>query len=201
MNVDQQSPWKKPMTRRQKIFWGLVLLVIVVAAFSQPSSDDSAQSTARTVSAPKQPAPLKLDKQGVSQLVTAEMGDVNREGVRRVKTVEIDASDEPSEKGLFIVTVTFAADDNLSGTYIRHGIAKNIVGAAKRLCDQFPRITYVGMHATFAMKDKYGSVKEDRIAFVGYSRSTLEKMHPENLNGDEMLDLADFKFINPSLLR
>ncbi len=133
---------------------------------------------------------------GLVNLTDRVLGQVNRDGVKRVQSVSV----VPASKNLGRqVVIVFAADDNLTSRLRRFGVYNSIADLVNELHRKFPDLSKIKVCATFSLKDRYGDVKEDAIIRVNYTKPTLDRIHFDSLTGEKVVAAADSVWQHPAL--
>lgn len=130
--------------------------------------------------------------QALRSALARELGEVNRDGVKRLGTVKLDDGQ---------LTVKWAIDDNLTENMIKTGARLDVktVLETVKASDLDPSVIVV--RGTFAMQDAYGNASEDVVMTLTYFDTTLAKMQLGNLTGDQVVAIADEQFIVPAFQR
>jgi hypothetical protein len=120
-----------------------------------------------------------------------ELGDSNRDGVKRVRVKATTKAGKP-------ITVKFAIDDNLTSNMIRRGARGDVVDILKQVRNDADwRYSEVVVRGTFSMQDKLGNAEEDQVVFARYSRRTVNKINFKNFLSDNIWDIADVAVVHP----
>ncbi len=148
------------------------------------------------VPSPRRSAPkLSIGVAEIQRLVTSCLGKTNRE-IPRFQAAEVSPWDPPSQVK---VSVTFAADDNLTKGFIKSGACMDITKLAEKLEQCITNLGYLEVVATFSLQDRWGNAKEQPVIHAGFSRETLKKVKWANLYGEGILKAADFARVIPAL--
>ncbi len=131
----------------------------------------------------------------LKQLVADALGTSNRDAQRLS-----DFSFDPSTSE---ISVTFAANDNLTENMIKRGIQMDIVEILKTIYQSKTSIPYnsIFIMATFPLVDTYGNTNETNVVLATYDRSNLDKVNWDNFLTDNAYVIAnqDTLYIHPAL--
>lgn len=133
---------------------------------------------------------------GLVNLTERVLGPVNRNGVKRAQSVSV----VPASRNLGPqVVIVFAADDNITSRLRRIGACKSIADLVRELHAKFPDLSNIKVCATFSLKDKYGAVTEDAIIRASFTKPTLDRIHFDSLDGEQIIAAADSSWRHPAL--
>jgi hypothetical protein len=124
--------------------------------------------------------------------ITEELGDINREDVKRRVTIKAAAkTGKPIE-------VKFAINDNLTDNLRRIGTRADVVDILKAVDREADwKYSEVIVRGTFSMVDQLGNAEESQVVFARYSRKTVSKINFENFLSDNIWEIADARLIHP----
>jgi len=131
----------------------------------------------------------------LQQIVTNILGTSNR-NVQRLANFSYDPGNSE-------ITVTFAANDNLTESMIKFGIQMDIEDILKTIQQSNTSIPYTSIFvmATFPLTDVYGNSKESNVVLATYNRTNLDKVNWDNFITDNVYLIAnqDTLFIHPAV--
>lgn len=101
------------------------------------------------------------------------------------------------------ISVTFAANDNLSEGLIKIGIQTDIADILKIVSENKENLPYQSLvvASTFSLVDVYGNAEEKNVVIATYTRENLEQINWDNFLHENVYVIAnqDSLFLHPAL--
>jgi len=170
------------VSRKTKKWWGigmslgLILFIVGIATDSGESSQ--AELTPEDT---------------IRSIIASELGTCNREGVEKISRIDIVNAGYG-----YNIDIYFAIDDNLTEDFVKSGARLDVLDTMGALYTRGYDIQWIDMYGAFSMVDSYGNTSETEVIHARLGRETAAKINWENMTGDGLLDILDFKVIHPA---
>ena len=211
--MDEEQKEKKPRSKNGRgLLIGVLVLIGLLAASqlfggggdgSRPSTrlgtggqrDTDTGATDAPPPPTRTPTPAAtLEPRGRLVVgVDAALGELNR-GNNRRKMTDVDYREDEGS-----ISVTWAADDNISNGWSVAGIEGDAADILRAIDESGVEYETVFLAATFALQDAAGNPVESEVMLASYDRATIERIDWGSFNRAEALDIANHYQIAPAL--
>lgn len=175
------------------IAFGVLILLSIIGGLLGGGDDAATPAPAATSQTAKQTSkaaePAKKAEQKADEAIREALGNGNRDGVDRVKSVTIDSKE---------LNVYWALNDNLTENMIKRGVTSDLADILKAVRDSGVKVTSVNAFGSFSMQDKLGNAEEDVVVKAVYPWTTVSAINFDNFISTDALTIADSSWLHPA---
>ena len=176
---------KKPFFRQWWFWTGFVILIIVLAALATPEdkAEDKPTATVPDNSKEQSTSAKKQEPKEETKDLKSMAEEVSKKQLASVELVNYNP-----ENGYLLIKGK--GKENLSANMTTKGFKLSIFNIMKEIHDQ-KEIETLAFNITYPLTDKYGNASDQIVLKAEFSRATLDKIDYNNLNFENLGDVAD----------
>ncbi|WP_088105226.1 hypothetical protein [Halalkalibacter urbisdiaboli] len=205
-----KKPWKMGCAG---FFYAFVLLVIVIAIID-PSTEENAEPASADVEAEEpeeveeevtepqeeeptpEPEPVELEGEALlEQIVIDELGEKTNNDSPTYESIALnDYAEDPNKK---VILLTLNGNDNFTANMMKKGMWIDSIGLLEQLNDNFD-IQEVAFRWQLPLTDEFGNTENGEVLRINLYGDTIDKINFDGFLHDNLPSVADEYWEHPA---